>query len=169
MQVFERPTEGGGDTLWASAYVAYGRLTPAYQKFIEGLTAVHKGNGFHLQAKVRGIDVHTDARGYPLNVGGDLRAVHPVVRSNSVTGLKGIFVNRIFTKRIVDLSPDESKQVLNYLFRIVSDNHDLQVRFQWEPTTSPPGKHFVLPQRYARRRIYQERGQGRLVGRAAVI
>ncbi|GMF65253.1 unnamed protein product [Phytophthora lilii] len=31
----------GGDTLWASAYEAYDRLTPQFQKFVEGLTAIH--------------------------------------------------------------------------------------------------------------------------------
>jgi sulfonate dioxygenase len=31
----------GGDTLWASAYEAYERLTPAFKTFIQGLTAIH--------------------------------------------------------------------------------------------------------------------------------
>ncbi|KAL3656989.1 hypothetical protein V7S43_018039 [Phytophthora oleae] len=31
----------GGDTLWASAYDAYDRLTPHFKKFAEGLTAIH--------------------------------------------------------------------------------------------------------------------------------
>lgn len=31
----------GGDTLWASGYEAYERLTPPFQKFVEGLTAIH--------------------------------------------------------------------------------------------------------------------------------
>lgn len=44
-----------------------------------------------------------------------------------MTGWKGLFVNRGFTKRINELSPDESEQVLNYLFRLTTDNHDLQV------------------------------------------
>jgi len=57
--------------------------------------------------------------------------VHPVVRTNPVTGWKGLFVNRGFTKRINELSPDESEQVLSYLFRLTTDNHDLQVRFKW--------------------------------------
>ncbi|RLN32002.1 hypothetical protein BBJ28_00015308 [Nothophytophthora sp. Chile5] len=31
----------GGDTLWASGYEAYERLTPAFKDFVEGLTAIH--------------------------------------------------------------------------------------------------------------------------------
>ncbi|KAF1793017.1 TauD/TfdA-like domain [Phytophthora cactorum] len=33
----------GGDTLWASAYEAYDRLTPPMREFISGLTAIHTG------------------------------------------------------------------------------------------------------------------------------
>jgi alpha-ketoglutarate-dependent taurine dioxygenase len=36
-----------------------------------------------------------------------------------------------FTKRIVELTKDESDSLLEYLFRQVSQNHDLQVRFKW--------------------------------------
>jgi sulfonate dioxygenase len=35
--------EVGGDTLWASAYEAFDRLTPAFQRFVEGLVALHSG------------------------------------------------------------------------------------------------------------------------------
>lgn len=39
-------------------------------------------------------------RGPPENVGQSLEAVHPVIRPNRITGWKGLFVNRGFTKRI---------------------------------------------------------------------
>ncbi|ORY41193.1 taurine catabolism dioxygenase [Rhizoclosmatium globosum] len=75
----------GGDTIWASAYEVYERLSPAFQKFLEGLTATHAFSG-----------------------------------TNPVTGWKGVFANKIFTKRINELSKDESDL-----------NHDLQVRYRW--------------------------------------
>lgn len=37
-----------------------------------------------------------------------------------------------FTKRIVELNLDESEVLLKYLFRLVHDNHDLQVRYTWQ-------------------------------------
>lgn len=37
-----------------------------------------------------------------------------------------------FTKRIVELSEDESAALLDLLFQHVAGNHDLQVRFRWE-------------------------------------
>jgi len=120
----------GGDTLWASGYEAYDRLSPAYQKFLESLTAVHDGNFFIDYARKSGVKV-LDPRGSPENTGSDLKAVHPVIRTNPVTGFKALFVNKSFTKRIVELTPEESDDVLEYLFRHVAENHDFQVRFRW--------------------------------------
>ncbi|KAL8280377.1 hypothetical protein RQP46_007294 [Phenoliferia psychrophenolica] len=122
----------GGDTLWASAYEAYDRLTPMLATFLEGLTAVHDANYFHIRAKILGTEVYAETRGHPDNVGSDLSTVHPVIRTNAITGWKGIFVNPTFTKKIVELNLDESKILLDYLFRLITDNHDLQVRFAWQ-------------------------------------
>ncbi|KAF9444322.1 taurine catabolism dioxygenase [Macrolepiota fuliginosa MF-IS2] len=121
----------GGDTLWASGYEAYDRLSPAYQKFLEGLTATHDGNFFHELAEKDGRKVNLE-RGAPENVGSDLTAVHPVIRTNPVTGFKTVFVNKVFTKKLNELTPDESNNVLEYLTRHISDNHDLQVRYRWQ-------------------------------------
>lgn len=119
--------ESGGDTLWASAYEAYDRLSPAYQKFLEGLTATHDGNAFHLVADAEGVKAYTEERGHPLNKGSNFTAVHPVIRTNPITGWKGLFVNNVFTKRINELTKDESDEALKYLGTIVTQNHDLQV------------------------------------------
>lgn len=86
--------EIGGDTLWASAYEAYDRLSPPYQKFLEGLTAVHSAQRFKTIAAGHGRQVRTRERGAPDNIGDDLRATHPVIRTNPVTGWKGLFVNK---------------------------------------------------------------------------
>lgn len=73
-----------------------------------------------------------EPRGAPGNIGQSLEAIHPVVRTHPITGWKGLFVNRNFTKHIVELTPGESANLLNFLFDHVSSNHDLQVRFRWE-------------------------------------
>ncbi|KAL0565514.1 hypothetical protein V5O48_016511 [Marasmius crinis-equi] len=118
--------ETGGDTLWASGYEAYDRLSPAYQKFLEGLTAFHDGGNFLRYAEKHGKTIQK-LRGSPENITTDLTAVHPVIRTNPVTGWKTLFVNRGFTRRINELSYDESEDVLKYLFSHVADNHDFQV------------------------------------------
>ncbi|KAF8063315.1 taurine catabolism dioxygenase [Lyophyllum atratum] len=120
----------GGDTIWASGYEAYDRLSPAYQKFLEGLTAVHHAPDFIEYAERHGITMN-DNRGSPENTGTSLTAVHPVIRTHPLTGFKTLFVNREFTKRIVELSPEESDDVLRFLQLHISENHDLQVRYRW--------------------------------------
>ncbi|KAF5347751.1 hypothetical protein D9756_010288 [Leucocoprinus leucothites] len=122
----------GGDTLWASGYGAYDRLSPAYQKFLGGLTAFHDGTMFHSYIQEYGGVINEGPRGAPENVGTHLTAVHPVVRTNPVTGLKTLFVNKEFTKRINELTSDESDHLLDYLTRQFSENHDIQVRYRWE-------------------------------------
>ncbi|THU87848.1 taurine catabolism dioxygenase [Dendrothele bispora CBS 962.96] len=50
----------GGDTLWASGYEAYDRLSPAFKKFLEGLTAIHDYNFFVDYAQKQGPQVVSD-------------------------------------------------------------------------------------------------------------
>jgi Taurine catabolism dioxygenase TauD, TfdA family len=144
LQIHTVPESGGGDTLWASAYEAYDRLSEHYKKFLEGLTAVHDGTLFKKIMESRGQKVRAE-RGAPENYGEDnLVNIHPLIRTNPVTGWKGLFIasspgyvyfvynaNRRVTNRIVELTKDESDQVLKYLFTLIAQNHDLQVRFKW--------------------------------------
>ncbi|OCF32279.1 taurine dioxygenase [Kwoniella heveanensis CBS 569] len=133
LQIRELP-KVGGDTLWASAYEAYDRLSPAYRILLEGLTATHTGQNFVDLANKQGQKLR-EPRGAPENVGQTLSTVHPVIRTNPVTGWKGLFVNRGFTKRINELTKHESDNLLEFLFEHISANHDLQVRFRWEPNS----------------------------------
>lgn len=78
--------------------------------------------------------------------------MHPVIRVNPVSGWKGLFVNKEFTRRILGVSRDESDFILDYLNvswpkpstentlttqRIIANNHDLQVRFKWSVNNAP--------------------------------
>lgn len=123
--------ETGGDTLWASGYEIYDRLSPNMQQFLEGLTATHDAKFFLEEAERLGNPLRTGIRGSPLNHGSDLQAVHPVIRTNPVTGWKSVYVNKGFTKRINGVTKDESDFLLGYLFNLLTQNHDAQVRFKW--------------------------------------
>ncbi|GJE98346.1 taurine catabolism dioxygenase [Phanerochaete sordida] len=122
----------GGDTLWALGYEVYDRLSPSFAKYLETLEAVHESRFFHQIAASLGRTVRDGERGSPGNVGPHLEAVHPVIRTNPVTGWKSVFVNPNHTKRIVGVTKDESDTILKYLYSLVQLNHDLQVRFKWE-------------------------------------
>lgn len=121
----------GGDTLWASGYEIYDRLSPAMRTFLETLTATHDAKFFLEEAERLGNPLRKGIRGHPLNQGDSLTAIHPVIRTNPVTGWKSVFVNRGFTKRINGVTRDESDMLLKYLFDLVVNNHDAQVRFKW--------------------------------------
>ncbi|CAO3685042.1 unnamed protein product [Umbelopsis vinacea] len=115
----------GGDTLWASGYAAYDKLSPAFQKFIEGLEAVHSGLDQSNAAARAG---HTVRRT-------PIETVHPVVRTHPVTGWKSLFVQPGFTRRIVGVSKRESEAILNFLYAHIAGGLDFQVRLKWEEDT----------------------------------
>ena len=123
----------GGDTLWASGYELYDRFSPVYQKFFEGLTATFIGDGFvkAADANPEKVKIYEEPRGSPQNIGRALQAVHPVVRTNPVTGWKSIFAAGPFPKVINELNEAESEELLAKFRTMVERNHDLQVRFKW--------------------------------------
>lgn len=138
----------GGDTLWASGYEIYDRLSPALRTMLEGLTATHDAKFFLDEAQRLGNPIRKTVRGNELNQGEALCAVHPVIRTNrklmpfhvaihpltpsiAITGWKSVYVNKGFTKRINGVTKDESDMLLGYLFNLLTQNHDAQVRFKW--------------------------------------
>lgn len=123
----------GGDTLWASGYEIYDRFSKAYQVFFESLTATFIGDGFIKAAAANPdkIKIWEEQRGNPKNVGKGLSAVHPVVRTNPVTGWKSIFALGPFPKYINELNDKESDELLAKFRETIYENHDLQVRFKW--------------------------------------
>jgi alpha-ketoglutarate-dependent taurine dioxygenase len=122
----------GGDTLWASGYEIYDRISAPYQKFLESLTATFSQPGFIEAAERGGFTIYDQPRGAPENVGRELTAVHPVVRTNPVTGWKSIFPVGGHISHINDITELESKALLKWFSRLLIDNHDLQVRFKWK-------------------------------------
>ena len=121
----------GGDTMWASGYDVYDRISPAYQRFLESLTATYAQPIFNESAKSNGFELYSQPRGAPENVGSDLVAVHPVIRTNPVTGWKSVFAVGHHCKRINEVSEAESDHLLKWFVQLITENHDLQTRFRW--------------------------------------
>jgi alpha-ketoglutarate-dependent taurine dioxygenase len=69
----EKLPQTGGDTLWASGYEIYDRISAPYQKFLEGLTATFSQPGFIEAAKRGGFEIYSGERGAPENVGEELK------------------------------------------------------------------------------------------------
>lgn len=96
----------GGDTLWASGYAAYEKLSPGFRKIIDGKKAYFKSAHSYLD--------RNDPNAGPKHI----ERVHPIVRVHPATGWKSLFVNRAFTTKIVGLDKAESDVILNYLFDV---------------------------------------------------
>ncbi|KOC08102.1 alpha-ketoglutarate-dependent sulfonate dioxygenase [Aspergillus flavus AF70] len=122
----------GGDTLWASGYELYDRISKPYQQFLEGLTATYAQPGFNRVAKENDFEIFTGPRGAPENVGDKLEAIHPVIRTNPVTGWKSVFAVGVHVAKVNDLSEEESDHLLRWFVSLIVENHDLQVRLRWE-------------------------------------
>lgn len=58
--------------------------------------------------------------------------MHPVIRTNPVTGWKSVFAVGHHVQHINGLTPLESKALLEWFVRLIVDNHDLQVRHRWQ-------------------------------------
>jgi taurine dioxygenase len=114
--------ENGGDTLFSSMYAAYEALSDRMKSLLDGLTAIHDGGPYYREVN-RLIGRDDGGREYP-------SAEHPVIRTHPVTGKKTVFVNRMFTVRIVDLPPGESEAILAFLFAH-AQRPDFQCRFRW--------------------------------------
>jgi taurine dioxygenase len=112
----------GGDTLFSDMYGAYEKLSAPLKTMLDELTATHESE--HLY---RG---RYSDRGQKDNEIKYPTAVHPVVRTHPDTGRKALYVNRIFTQRINELSVLESDALLDMLFEHC-EQVNFQIRFRW--------------------------------------
>ena len=124
--------EVGGDTLWSDMRAAYAELPDRIKTLIAGLEAEHSmAHGFRYLYEPE-YDKLAFRRARLEQ--GDITAVHPVVKPHPLTGEPMLFVNEAFTKRIVNLSEEESATILELLFRQVQRER-YKLRLKWSPGT----------------------------------
>jgi alpha-ketoglutarate-dependent taurine dioxygenase len=121
----------GGDTLWSSGYEIYDLLSDSFKSFADSLTGRFAQPNFGLAAQKGGFRLHPGPRGSPLNVGEELDALHPFIRTNPVTGWKSVFGVGSHFQEIVDVSKRESEIIKAYVLELVTSSHAAQVRFKW--------------------------------------
>lgn len=118
----------GGDTLFADQHAAYDALPEALKKQLQGLHAEHDYLLHYdaLRAKSPWRPALTPAQRDAVQP-----AVHPVVHTHQGNGRKALFVSEHFTRCIVGLPEDESRDLLQQLFA-----HSVQPQFvyrhQWQ-------------------------------------
>ncbi len=120
--------ERGGDTMFASMWLAYEGLSEGLKKTLDGLRAVHSSRHV-FGAKAQ----------YTKDAGARLEnaeaatqdAVHPVVVRHPESGRKVLYVNRAFTTHFEGWTAEESKALLDYLYAHGA-RPEYQTRFQWK-------------------------------------
>lgn len=113
----------GGDTMFANMTIAYETLSNAMKSSLEGLWAVHDLSlARHNQGRP---DIEEVRRNTP-------PVAQPIVRVHPETGRKALYVSEMVCQRIVGMSLEESRSLLDFLFR-----HCVQPEFtyrhRWRP------------------------------------
>lgn len=117
--------ELGGDTAFSSGISAYESLPKDIKDKIDGLSAIHRptGKAYNL------IEDKADLDDYLAEYSG---VAHPVVITHPFNGKPVLYVNEGFTKEIVRLPEQESKELLTFLTRQFYRPENI-ARFKWQP------------------------------------
>ena len=109
----------GGNTMFADMYRAYETLSPELKAQIEGKKAINVYD-YDAGATQRAVEVAPDAPQY----------AHPVVRTHPVTGRRSLFVNRLMTRGVEGMAPQEAFALLDKLFEHM-ENPDFVYEHRW--------------------------------------
>jgi len=118
----------GGDTMWTNMYMAYDTLSDTMKAFIGRLKAVHDYSHaydtyFSKLPDRPPLTPEQRAKTPPVE--------HPMVRTHPVTGRKALYVNAGFTKGIAGMPEEESRPILDFLFRH-STRPEFTYRHKWQ-------------------------------------
>ncbi len=123
----------GGDTIYASMELAYETLSAPMKAMLEPLVAVHSASRAYDprttgNAKYKGEAPIT----YTYSDAIYDEVEHPVVRTHPETGRKSLYVNAMFTQRILGLTSHESDALLAMLYAHAA-RPEFSCRLRWAP------------------------------------
>jgi taurine dioxygenase len=101
-------TEGCADTMFCNMYAALEDLSPAMQRMLAPLSALHSA-----EALVRRNN-ESRSDGQPIEAVPPA-VEHPVVRTHPATGRRALYVNPYYTTRFAGMSEAESRPLLDFL------------------------------------------------------
>ncbi|HEM46076.1 MAG TPA: taurine dioxygenase [Alphaproteobacteria bacterium] len=116
----------GGDTLWCDMEAAYEGLSDDVKDTLAGRTAVHDF-AYSFGRMLPPDELERRRAEFP-------PAEHPIFRTHPESGRRCIYVNRVFTHHVTDMSEDESDAVLELLY---AQAHvpEYHFRLRWSPGT----------------------------------
>jgi taurine dioxygenase len=83
---------------------------------LDRTNAIHTGKPYGVQGIPKDLRVSRSIGIERNRPEADRETIHPAVRVHPVTGRKALFVNAIYTTRFEDMTPAESKPLLDFLF-----------------------------------------------------
>lgn len=124
----------GGDTLYANQYMAYELLSRGLRKALMGTSAIHTA-GTHYGTGGT-LDKFADLTSMAIRPAPEAwdEHVHPVFRKHPVTGRPALYVNPVYTTQFAGWTPDESRGLLDHLFRQAT-TENITFRLKWEAGT----------------------------------
>lgn len=133
LHAYEIPAYGG-DTLWANQYLAYQHLSPGLQKTLRRLKAMHSaGRAYGLDGVFARAKGATSMQIEPSSEAHREKSQPAVVR-HPRTGQPALYVNPVYTTRFQGWTIEDSKPLLEYLFRH-SVRENFTCRWKWQPRT----------------------------------
>jgi taurine dioxygenase len=117
----------GGDTLFASMYLAYETLSEGMKRLLDGLIAVNSS----AKADVTKTREDRMRDGAKAGARTEYVAEHPVVRTHPETGRKALYVNPGHTLRFKDMTEPESAPLLQFLYAH-QVRPEFTCRFRWQ-------------------------------------
>jgi taurine dioxygenase len=124
----------GGDTIWASQYLAYDALSDGMKALLDPLQAIHTGWPHGTMGPNPDVPVSRSIKMVRNDPSADREVAHPVVRVHPVTGRKALFVNPVYTQRFENMTAAESKPLLDFLHQH-SVRAEFCCRLRWRPGT----------------------------------
>ena len=121
------PPKGKGNTLFASQYESYQKLPGELKEKIQSLKAVFSADG--PISKTRNNRVAEKGTGIDPK---SMSAVHSIVKTNANNKKKSLYLSPGHVTEIVGMDKEESKKLLNYLFKHQS-KPEFVYGFEWEP------------------------------------
>ncbi len=118
----------GGDTLFASQYLAWEALTDTMKKLLDSLIAINSSAKADV-SQTREDRRRTDGKEAAQD---EICAEHPVVRTHPETGRKAVYVNIAHTAGIRGMTAAESAPLLDFLFAH-QVRPEFTCRFSWKP------------------------------------
>jgi taurine dioxygenase len=144
----------GGDTMWASMYAAYDALSPGLKQTLAKMTAVHSGaRAFGPQNE----GSKDRPEGFRYSEVALNEVEHPVICRHPESGRSYLYVNPGFTVRFTGWTVEESRPLLDYLYKH-SVRPEFTCRYRWQAKTlafwdNRCTQHFAINDYHGSRRL----------------